>query len=391
MQLYLVFLQKMVKKLYNSKGGREIGSLANYKIMLKRTNVNGQVKGRYQSHEDFVQTVGTGLILGLALDKLGMDKLNSSPVHHAIPENIARMHVKNRETIFHAVMQDIIKDILLPFDLSSAKPISFELHVPGQGITEVKVDSQLLDTRGELTIRVPGVTGSIKLLSDATDELRNYSLQVLQWFMVIREFSDAIKEGDPFRSNICLKQMLPFFYGYSARSKYFVECVDYILKTEVLLPPALAMRCRLGSFVNTLGGHKNKPADMQQENNILVLKDVIKGLGAGKTEKAMMRATEAAPVANEIVEKYKTVLGISSSDGKHKRKSDEEDVQTVLNFALEQSLFKPNHRRKMKHFSGIRSNFYSKVDKILFAKHLSSVANRLKRGGTTDDLVDEED
>lgn len=42
---------------------------------------------------------------------------------------------------------------------------------------------------------------------------------------------------------------------------------------------------------------------MQQENNILVLKDVIKGFGANKTTKAMERASAAAPVVAETVEK----------------------------------------------------------------------------------------
>ena len=31
----------------------------------------------------------------------------------------------------------------------------------------------------------------------------------------------------------CLKLMIPFFYGHSSKSEYAVECVDYILKTEV--------------------------------------------------------------------------------------------------------------------------------------------------------------
>lgn len=103
------------------------------------------------------------------------------------------------------------------------------------------------------------------------------------WYIHFCEFKDGIREGDPFRTNINLKRMIPFFYSHSVRSKYAVECIDYILKTEVMLPKLTAMRVRLGSFVNPHGKKGgNKPADMQQENNILVLKDVIKGLGATK-------------------------------------------------------------------------------------------------------------
>lgn len=71
-----------------------------------------------------------------------------------------------------------------------------------------------------------------------------------------------------------------------------------------MLPELTAMRVRLGSFVNPHGKKGgNKPADMQQENNILVLKDVIKGLGANKTTKAMERASPAAPVVVETEDK----------------------------------------------------------------------------------------
>ena len=75
-----------------------------------------------------------------------------------------------------------------------------------------------------------------------------------------------------------LQMMIPF-YGNSACSKYFIECVDYILKTEVSLPPGLALRFQLALFVDpTRGMGNNKPADMQQEN-VLILKKVIWALG----------------------------------------------------------------------------------------------------------------
>ena len=72
--------------------------------------------------------------------------------------------------------------------------------------------------------------------------------------------------------------MLPFFHEYSSKSKYAAECIDYILKTPVLLPGTLAVRCHISCFVNSKGCAGNKKAaDMQQENSVLVLKDIVKG------------------------------------------------------------------------------------------------------------------
>ena len=112
--------------------------------------------------------------------------------------------------------------------------------------------------------------------------------------------------------------MIPFFCGHSPWSKYLVECIDYILKTEAILPAALAVRCHLSSFINPHGTPgDNKPADMQQENNILVLKDAIKLLGAGKSDAAIMRTSLAVPVADAITKQYKAILGIHTSSGRH--------------------------------------------------------------------------
>ena len=58
-----------------------------------------------------------------------------------------------------------------------------------------------------------------------------------------------------------------------------------------------------------------KTADMQHENNIFVLKDVNKGLGAEKTDKALVRASLAAPVVHNILEQYQQMLGIHMREG----------------------------------------------------------------------------
>lgn len=57
--IYEFILQKIVNHFFLSKSSREIGTLANYKAVLHRTNVNGQVKSTngFEPHKDFVHTV----------------------------------------------------------------------------------------------------------------------------------------------------------------------------------------------------------------------------------------------------------------------------------------------------------------------------------------------
>lgn len=78
---------------------------------------------------------------------------------------------------------------------------------------------------------------------------------------------DLIKEGDIYRINIVLKFMIFFFYLYLYLFKYLIECVDYILKIEIILLLDLVFRVRVVFFVDFFGGvGKNKVVDFYKEN-----------------------------------------------------------------------------------------------------------------------------
>ncbi|KAH3864640.1 hypothetical protein DPMN_027663 [Dreissena polymorpha] len=132
------------------------------------------------------------------------------------------------------------------------------------------------------------------------DEFQNYVLNFLQHYCVLLNLKDTIREGDIFRLNNILKLATPFFFNHSPMS----ECIDYVLKTEIIMPLKLGMQVRTSSFVNLKGRQaKNKAADMEKENQVKEIKDFIRGLGSNKTEQAIVKVTAAAPVIKEIVNK----------------------------------------------------------------------------------------
>jgi len=147
---------------------------------------------------------------------------------------------------------------------------------------------------------------------------------------------DMIKAGDADRMTICVKRLLPTFIGISSyRSKYALECVNFLTKTEILLNQQNADRIKLQAFVNNKGepGH-NKAADMQQENNIKAVKTVIKGLGAGKSDKAMLRVSKAAPVVASISDNLERSLGIDPPSQKNRTGKNLEDDHSNLHVSL---------------------------------------------------------
>lgn len=214
------------------------------------------------------------------------------------------------------------------------------------------------------------------------DDVLNYRLNSLQWGIHIIEFLDMVKEGDIKRANIDLKRMLPFCYSWSVRSMYFKEIVDFIMKTEVLLSEQLAMRVRVGSFVNPKGGvGNNKAADMHEENTIMKTKSVIKPLGAGKTDKALVTASAAAPVMSDISHHLEHLLNIHIDHARgHSHKDRAPDVMELLEALPEINPFSPTNGLRMREFHNINDAPFGNIDKSAMNNYLAKLILHCRRG-----------
>lgn len=130
---------------------------------------------------------------------------------------------------------------------------------------------------------------------DSTDELYNSSLGFLRMMTDYMVFDNIIDAGDVTRLPAILKRLCPTFIGLTSyMSKYAIECVNLVTKLQWVLCEE-KVKVLMRAFVNPSGKTlRNKPADMQQENNIKAVKSVLRGLGAGKTEAAILRSSKAA-------------------------------------------------------------------------------------------------
>ena len=108
------------------------------------------------------------------------------------------------------------------------------------------------------------------LIDTNNDELNNVSFAFLRTMMDFMTFDEIIHAGDANRVPAMLKRLAPTFIGLtSLHSKYAIECINMITKLEWLLSEQHKAKVLLRAFVNTSGkAGCNKPADMQQENNI---------------------------------------------------------------------------------------------------------------------------
>lgn len=216
------------------------------------------------------------------------------------------------------------------------------------------------------TLSVNGITIFIQEENKGLDDLYNYVHNFLQWYFVILQSQDAIHEGDVTRTNIILKHMIPFFFSHSVLSKYFTECIDYILTTEFILPPHVAAEVRTASFVNVHGGFgKNKAADLHKENEVKLLKDLIQGLGANKTENSIIAISKAAPVISDVSTNFDKMLKLNDFTTKHKKHSTIEDIEAIINSIKTLDIWKYNGNRVLTAFHGIsQSPFHFEAEAL---------------------------
>uniref|UniRef100_A0A8W8I4B1 DUF6589 domain-containing protein n=1 Tax=Magallana gigas TaxID=29159 RepID=A0A8W8I4B1_MAGGI len=407
-------LEKMYKRFYKTSSGRDKGTLYNLKLIIERSNVNGNVKSRFEAHEDFVLTVGNAYLLSFIMNKFGMETLDAEPQHPLLKNrNIKFMHNKYKEEVFHTIMGEIVEDLICTFPklepkvslnveifnsqftvnstVGEGKMLKFELVINNQKVLfNVSLEDAQEGVNIELNMLNRRIPVRISINEKDRDDLQSYVFQFLQWYFVILTFKDAIKEGDSDRTNITLKFCIPIFFSHSILSKYLEECVDYILKTEVLLTEKLAMKVRYGSFVN-LTGHKgeNKAADLQKENEVLVLKELIRGLGSNKTEKAIDTITKAAPVIQDIVDNFDKMSNISHRNTHHRKRSSEGDIKCILKVIVPLKIWNYTEGRTLESFKKIKKSQFD-FERCQFKEAINRKIQRLKRGISVPESSDEE-
>lgn len=133
------------------------------------------------------------------------------------------------------------------------------------------------------------------------------------------------------------------------------------------------MRVQLSSYVNPKGGKgKNKAADMEKENEVRVLKDLIRGLGANEIEHAILTITKAAPVISEIAANFGSSLKIKERGTSHKKRDDKGDLITLVNALKQKNIWNHVPGREL---SNNVSETPFKFDKNMFKHSVLTTAN----------------
>ena len=166
--------------------------------------------------------------------------------------------------------------------------------------------------------------------------------------LLLRNFMDAIKEGDGERIIRCIKMfLLHFKQDGSGSTKYALEALFHLFQLFALLSPRLAERLKWNRTVNNKGCLGcNVAMDLALEHDNHLIKDMIRGLGANISEASVRRICRAFFILKAFLEQVDLEMKVKKISGEHTKKSAKQDLHKLVQTLHEQNVFEQQATRE---------------------------------------------
>lgn len=352
-------MQLIFKKLFKNSA-REIGTLRYFREKSQRRNVTLDVK-HFEDCEQLFISVGRCYTVAALLDFFSMDTVHDRPSRNRPPQQHLLVEQTCKQEYYDQTLNKFIDEYLGP-------------AVTEHNITESETSVTELNGNPED--------------SNENDFVRNYSIQLLQYFFLIADFKDAVKEGNGQQLHQLHKQLLHHFKTDNGFNTYAIEMFVNIIQNEVLLSESEAHQCMWAATANWKGGKgTNIEIDLLQENQNKALKKLIKGMGANKTNKAIERASKAVGGVQKIVENFHCQASVQPSSAAHSHKSSTADELQILEDLRKLKPFTIQAGRAHNSFPNVAADPFNCLDKVAFIKWLA----RHKKNILYHSPVEEED
>ena len=211
--------------------------------------------------------------------------------------------------------------------------------------------------------------------------IRAYGLNVIELTVFLMQLIDTVKEGDGERSIINKKRLLMYFKSSTSFQNYSIEMFTSIAQVKALVSEEMAHRLIWGRFVNWHGGAgKNIACDMAQEICNRTSKDIVRGMGANKTRKAMMRASKASAGVHQIVQQLRETTKVKQRSQAHTHKNKEDDETLMLQDLQKLKPFEVNPGRCHPNFQDMKVSPTSRVDMAKLFGWLEKHKKQIARG-----------
>ena len=219
-----------------------------------------------------------------------------------------------------------------------------------------------------------------------SDDMYNYQLSLLEYGMLVKNFYDAISEGDGERLFRCWKFILLYLKSDGKRSsKYSLEAFYLISQYYALLSERHAHRLiwnRFAKSLNGLGG--NIPLDLALEHLNRLLKNCLRMLGPNATNhNAVDRYCKALVTTKRLIDQWDRTGAYIRQSGRHIAREAKNDLRKIVKELMEKKALRRTEGRNYIHYRSIKPSLIAHFDMTVMFKwinehkqkvHLSKVA-----------------
>lgn len=320
----------------------------------------------------FVNLILDADIIAAALEFFGMETTDDEPTKHIINEVLKTSIKAVRQRYFYRVIKEFIETYIVNGKL-------YENHffnIQALQEWETAQANQPILADGRYPCRFPGCSSSYKYdgvnrrrhemshdppptipeipamisiepdtmdttFEESEDDIFNYHCGFMNMALLLRNFMDAIKEGDGERIIRCIKMfLLHFKQDGSGSTKYSLEALYQMFQLYALLSPREAHRLKWNRTVNNHGrAGCNVAMDLALEHDNHLVKDMIRGVGANINDKSVRRICRAFFIIKSFLEHLDQEMQVKKISGEHCKKSVKQDLKKVVKTLQEQNVF----------------------------------------------------
>ena len=311
------------------------------------------------------------------MNELGIDDINGEPSSNTIPPNLKTASKDDKRLFLKSLAASVVNKYILGSkkialllekvhmaeseENSNADCGRYKCRFPGCEKTykyDGKRKREHEASHGLPPVSISNYTSSHKQTMKR-DDMFNYQSSFLEIAFLVKNFLDAISEGDGARVVRCWKFMLQYLrHDGTASRKYALEALYLQCQVNALLSPRAAHRLTWNRFLKSkfsLGG--NIPLDLALEHFNRIIKTLMKKLGAnGLSQKALDRHCKVLTLNKQLLDNFDEMCNVTKRSGKHVRQSRRNDLVKVVQNLVENKAFEFTNGRTYKHFTDIKSS-----------------------------------
>lgn len=342
---------------FKASSANDIGTMcANMNVINNCNAKTTNVRDNFNHCKDFVNLETDALITAAAMTYFGMENLDTR-AEDIIPPDILKARKDKRRIWLHSHIHKMLSKFVMTEQKSEheqirqqvaeanrpREPVVHNCRICGKQYKYLNardnherrvhpescpsVDSEIL---GDDNDEVEKCSKATEAKDKPRDDRHQYATLQLSMGILLRNFDDAVKEGDGDRIICCWKFAMLIYKAYG-HTKYALAALELQAFIASMLTPRQAESLVWNRTLNNRGGAGcNISMDIRMEHLICLTKELLKHLGVNLTENAAKRCSKAIGHIDKLVSSVDKDLKVERPGGHHKVKKRDSDFGLIV-------------------------------------------------------------